>query len=102
MKGEEAQVLATWAKKAYEETDYALLGDTYGFSLFHLGLEAFGYHKYFTMMAAEPELVHIWMTAITEEFEIFFAEYLKAVGPYIVAVLIGDDGTQGPMISSRC
>lgn len=103
MKGEEAQVLTTWAKTAYEETDYALLGDTYGFSLFHIGLEAFGYHKYFTMMAGEPELVHIWMTAITEEFEAFFAEYFRAVDPYIVAVLMGDDyGTQrAPMISVK-
>ena len=67
LKDDEAQILNTWATKAYEETDYALLGDTYGFSLFHMGLEAFGYHKYFTMMAAEPDTVHTWMTAITEE-----------------------------------
>jgi uroporphyrinogen decarboxylase len=100
---EEAEVLAGWAKKAYEETDYALLGDTYGFSIYHMGLEAFGYQKYFTMMAGEPDLVHIWMTAIIDQFENFFDTYLDAVGPYIVAVIMGDDyGTQrAPMISVK-
>jgi uroporphyrinogen decarboxylase len=103
LRDNEAEVLASWAKAAYEETDYALLGDTYGFSIFHVGLEAFGYNKYFMMMAADPEMVHTWMTAISEEFEAFFAGYLKAVGPYIVAVLLGDDyGTQrAPMISVK-
>jgi uroporphyrinogen decarboxylase len=103
LRDDEAQILNTWAKKAYEETDYALLGDTYGFSLFHMGLEAFGYHKYFTMMAAEPDTVHSWMTAITEGFETFFADYLKAVGRHIVAVLVGDDyGSQrAPLISVK-
>jgi uroporphyrinogen decarboxylase len=103
LRDDEAQILAAHAKRAYEETDYALLGDTYGFSLFQLGLEAFGYNKYFTMMAAEPDLIHTWMTVITEEFEIFFAKYLRAVGQYIVAVLLGDDyGSQrAPMISVK-
>ncbi len=100
---DEAEVLASWAKAAYEGTDYALLGDTYGFSIFHIGLEAFGYNKFFMMMAAEPDMVHTWMTGIIEEFEAFFAGYLKAVGPFIVAVLLGDDyGTQrAPMISVK-
>ena len=95
--------MAGWAKKAYEETDYALLGDTYGFSIYHMGLEAFGYQKYFTMMAGEPGLVHVWMTAIIDQSENFFDTYLDAVGPYIVAVIMGDDyGTQrAPMISVK-
>jgi uroporphyrinogen decarboxylase len=103
LRDDEAEILKSWAKTAYEETDYALLGDTYGFSIYHLGLEAFGYNKYFTMMAAEPDMVHTFMTAIIEEDEKFFADYLKAVGPYLVAVIMGDDyGTQrAPMISVK-
>ncbi len=103
LRTEEAEILTSWAKTAYETTDYALLGDTYGFSIYHVGLEAFGYHKYFTMMAAEPDMVHTFMNAIIEQNEAFFADYLKAVGPYIVAVIMGDDyGTQrAPMISVK-
>jgi uroporphyrinogen decarboxylase len=100
---DEAEVMAGWAKQAHEESDYALLGDTYGFSIYHMGLEAFGYQKYFTMMAGEPDMVHLWMTTIIRQFEDFFDTYLKAVGPYIVAVIMGDDyGTQrAPMISPK-
>jgi len=103
LRDDEAEVLRGWAKKAYEETDYALLGDTYGLSLFHVGLEAFGYHKYFTMMAAEPDMVHTWMSILTQQWESFLTKYLEAVGQYIVAILIGDDyGSQrAPMISVK-
>jgi uroporphyrinogen decarboxylase len=103
IRDDELEILRGWAKKTYEETDYAILGDTYGFSIFHIGLEAFGYHKFFTMMAAQPDLVHEWMNSVIDRFEAFFDRYLDAVGPYIVAVIAGDDyGTQrAPMISPK-
>jgi uroporphyrinogen decarboxylase len=100
---EELEVITGWAERMHHETEYAILGDTYPFSIFQVGLEVFGYDKFFTMMAAQPELVHEWMNALVGQWEVFFDRYLDAVGPYIVAVLLGDDyGTQrAPMISPR-
>jgi uroporphyrinogen decarboxylase len=87
----------------YEETDYALMGNTYPMWTFHIGLELFGYHKFFLLMAAQPEIVHAWMDMSTNAWLATMDKYLDAVGPYIVAIVVGDDyGTQrAPMISPK-
>lgn len=103
LEDEELGILEKWARRVYDETDYALLGDPYTLSLYQTGLESFGYNKFYTFMAMDPELVHYWMNLITDAFGEFLTKYLKAVGKYINVVLIGDDyGSQmGPQISAE-
>lgn len=103
LEAEELNILEGWARQAYDETDYGLLGDPYTLSLYQTGLESFGYNKFYMFMVSNPELVHCWMNLITDAFGEFLAKYLKAVGNYINVVLIGDDyGSQkGPQISPR-
>ena len=103
MSDEEVAALGALAKKMYEETDYALMGNTYPMWTFHIGLEMFGYHKFFLLMAAQPEIVHAWMDMSTNAWLATMDKYLDAVGPYIVAIVVGDDyGTQrAPMISPK-
>ncbi len=96
-----ASLLAEYTKRLHEETQYALLGDVWVLSMYHMSLELFGYEKFFTWMAMEQDMLHYWNTQITEQYEEFLTQYLEAVGPYIDVILMGDDyGTQrGPQIS---
>jgi uroporphyrinogen decarboxylase len=84
------------AKKAYEQTDYFILANLPGnLSVYHVALEFFGYEKFLMFMAGDPDLVHYWMETTTQANEQKLADYLKAVGPYINGLIIGDDyGTQ--------
>jgi uroporphyrinogen decarboxylase len=91
----ELGVLSKWGREACHHTDYAILGDPYLFSMYHLSLEIFGYQKFFMLMASDPDLVHAWMEALSGAFERFFERYLGAVGEYIQVLLMWDDyGTQ--------
>jgi len=103
LEDEELEILENWAARAYDETDYALLGDPYTLSLYQTGLESFGYNKFYMLMATDPEFVHYWMNLITEGFSEFLTKYLHAIGKYIAVVLIGDDyGSQkGPQMSPK-
>ena len=98
---EELDILEDWARRAYEETEYAIMGDTYTFSVYQVGHELFGYNKFFMFMASNPEIIHRWQHLLVEGYSDFLTKYLSRVGKYIVAVIIGDDlGSQkSPQIS---
>ncbi|MCP4751491.1 MAG: methyltransferase [Proteobacteria bacterium] len=87
---------AKYARQAHEQTEYFILANMPGnLSVYHIGLEFFGYEKFLMFMAADPELVHYWMEYTTQANEDRIASYLKAMGPYINGLIIGDDyGTQ--------
>jgi uroporphyrinogen decarboxylase len=95
MSEEELDILKKRARRIYEETDYAIFGDTYLVSLYQISQEFFGYEKFWIFMATDPDLIHFWMDFLTESYVGFITTYLKAVGEYINVILIGDDyGTQ--------
>jgi uroporphyrinogen decarboxylase len=87
---------ADFARQAHEQTEYFILANMPGnLSIYHIGLEMFGYEKFLMFLAAEKDLVHYWMEYTTQANERRIADYLKAVGPYINGLIIGDDyGTQ--------
>ncbi|MBW1983799.1 MAG: methyltransferase [Deltaproteobacteria bacterium] len=87
---------ALYARQAHEQTDYFILANMPGnLSIYHIGLEMFGYEKFLIFLAAEKDLVHYWMEFTTRANEKRIADYLKAVGPYINGLILGDDyGTQ--------
>jgi len=98
------EIATRCAKEAFEQTDYFILANLPGnLSVYHVSLEFFGYEKFLMFMAGDPELVHYWMETTTQANEQRLASYLKAVGPYINGIIIGDDyGTQkGLQISPK-
>ena len=103
-KEEFLSIAAQCARQAYEQTDYFILANLPGnLSVYHVALEFFGYEKFLMFMAGDPDLVHYWMETTTQANEQKLATYLKAVGPYINGIIIGDDyGTQkGLQISPK-
>ncbi|MCP4751749.1 MAG: methyltransferase [Proteobacteria bacterium] len=97
-------IAAECAKKAYEQSDYFIMANLMGnLSVYHVALEFFGYEKFLMFMAGDPDLIHYWMETTTRAIENRLTGYLKAVGPYINGIIIGDDyGTQkGLQISPK-
>ena len=82
------------AKRLYETTDKAVFG-TFGGSIFETGQLLWGYEKFFTEMALNPELVHYWLDKLTGAYMRDLEKYLATVGKYIQVIQFGDDlGTQ--------
>jgi uroporphyrinogen decarboxylase len=90
---EELQVLSLSALKLRAETDYALVatGGPLFFSLYQVGQELFGYEKFFTFMASDPELVHCWLEFLTSTCIERLEKYLAVLGPCLDLILMGDD-----------
>jgi uroporphyrinogen decarboxylase len=91
------------AKELHEGTDFALVSDLYFFSLYQISLQLFGYEKFFIAMAADPDLVHYWLTFLADALDVLITKYLKRVGKYTTTVLMVDDYGQqnGPQISPQ-
>lgn len=91
---EELEFLKKEGKRLYEETDYAILG-AFGGNIFETGQIDWGYEKYFTELAINPNLVHYYHQKLTESYMESLKRYLNAVGKYIDVIQFGDDlGTQ--------
>ncbi|MFO8193112.1 MAG: uroporphyrinogen decarboxylase family protein [Bacillota bacterium] len=90
---EELQVLAARASDLHNNTDYALVatGGPLFFSLYQISQELFGYEKFFTYMASEPEFIHCWNEFLTSTCIEKLQKYLKVLGPYLDVILMGDD-----------
>ncbi len=90
---EELDVLQANAKRLYTETDYPLVatGGPLFFSLYQVGQELFGYEKFFTMMAADPELIHCWLDFLTSTCIEKLGKYLGLLEPYLDVIMMGDD-----------
>ena len=91
---EELVYLEHEAKRLYETTEKAILG-AFGGNILEAGQINWGYEKFFTNLALNPELVHYWMDKLTEVYMKDLKKYLNAVGKYIHVIQFGDDlGTQ--------
>ncbi|MGI6113068.1 MAG: uroporphyrinogen decarboxylase family protein [Mahellales bacterium] len=97
---EELEFLRAEAKKMYEETDYAILG-AFGGNIFEQGQFDWGYVRYYTELALNPELIHYYHQRLADAYVVMLERYLGAVGEYIDVIQFGDDlGTQqNPQIS---
>lgn len=91
---EELDFLRAQAAKAYNETDYALLG-AFGGNVFEAGQLDWGYERYFMELALDPELIHYYNDRLTENHIRNLNKYLDAIGEYLDVIQFGDDlGTQ--------
>jgi len=91
---EELDFLRAQAAKAYNETEYALLG-AFGGNVFEAGQLDWGYDRYFAELALDPELIHYYNDQLTKNHIRNLNRYLDAVGEYLDVIQFGDDlGTQ--------
>ncbi|MCW3489984.1 uroporphyrinogen decarboxylase family protein [Dethiobacter alkaliphilus] len=91
---EEIEYLKVQAKKLYEETDRAILGN-FGGSVFEQGQVEWGYEKYYLEMALNPDLVRYYLDKKVDAYMRDLKKYLAAVGEYIDVINFSDDlGTQ--------
>jgi uroporphyrinogen decarboxylase len=90
---EELQVLQVSGQKLHAETDYAIVatGGPLFFSLYQVGQELFGYEKFFTFMASDPDLIHCWIDFLASTCIERLDKYLAALGPFIDVIMMGDD-----------
>ncbi len=90
---QELDILLERARILHSETGYPLVatGGPLFFSLYQIGQELFGYEKFFTFMASEPELMHCWLEFLTATSIERLGKYLKVLSPYIDVIMMGDD-----------
>lgn len=101
MSEKEANWLRQEAKRLYETTDKAILGEFVGSVVYESGQYDFGYDVYYENLVLEQELVHYYNKRRIAMLKQDVKTYLDAVGDYIDIIHMGDDlGTQqAPQIS---
>lgn len=82
--------LADGAKRLRERESRAIIG-IFGGSLFEAGQQLFRIDNYYVLLATNPDLVHRFLDNLVAIYVRDLELYLKAVGPYIDAVLFSDD-----------
>lgn len=99
---EELDFLKREVKHLYETTDKAILF-AFGGNILEAGQINWGYERFFTSLALEPELVHYWFNKITDAYIRDLEKILSVIGKYINIIQFGDDlGTQNaPQISVK-
>ncbi|HED24543.1 MAG TPA: hypothetical protein ENN91_05400 [Firmicutes bacterium] len=90
---DELQILDARASYLHSNTDYALVatGGPLFFSLYQVSQELFGYEKFFTLMASEPDLIHCWNDFLASTCIEKLQKYLGVLGPFLDVILMGDD-----------
>jgi uroporphyrinogen decarboxylase len=92
---EELEFLRRTARGLYEGTDKALFG-WFGGSIFEQAQFLCGWDEFMIRLAADPPFADRLLEKLTEAAIADLRLYLRAVGPYLEAVGIGDDfGVQG-------
>lgn len=99
---EELVFLENEVKTLHKNTDKAIL-ISFGGNILEAGQINWGYEKFFSAMALEPELVHYWLNKLTGAYMRDLEKFMKAVGKYVNVIQFGDDlGTQeAPQISPK-
>lgn len=94
--------LAEQAKRAYQETDYALVARnplTKGF--LDRAQELVGMSEFLMDLALAPEVAHRIVAQLLVIYRQVYAMFLDAVGPYVQIVEVGDDlGSQNNLLIS--
>lgn len=99
----EAQWLREEAKRLYETTDKAILGEFVGSVIYESGQYDFGYAVYYENLVIEKELIHHYNRRRIDMLKESVKTYLDAVGDYIDIIHMGDDlgSQQAPQISNE-
>lgn len=80
-----------WAKKLYEETDYAVVAGHSMFGVFELGCWLCGFNDFFPRLAIDKKFVHALFSRILEIQKEFLGNYIDLVGPYVQMIETADD-----------
>lgn len=90
----ELRFLEQEVKQLFETTDKAILF-AFGGNILEAGQLLWGYEKFFTEMAINPELVHYWLNKLTDAYMRDLQKIMSRVGKFINLIQFGDDlGTQ--------
>ncbi len=90
----ELELLRDRARRLYEDTDYAIVGE-FGGSVLEWGQDLRGWDTFLGDLVRRPELAGYLMDKMVEVHLRNLARYLDAVGEYIQVIMMGDDlGTQ--------
>ncbi len=102
MSDEELSWLRAEARRLYETTDKAIMGE-FGGNILEWAQSLRGWERFMLDMAGDPKLAQALTEKLVENHIANLARYLDAVGEYIQIIQMGDDlGTQGgPQISPR-
>ncbi|MFW6381533.1 MAG: uroporphyrinogen decarboxylase family protein [Bacillota bacterium] len=97
---EELEWLATEAKRLYNKTEYAILGE-FGGNIFESGQMDWGYERYYLELGLKSDILKYYHQRLMEADLKNLKKYLETVGDYIDIIQFGDDlGTQqGPQVS---
>ena len=83
------------AKQLYEEQKYVIAGSHPVLGVLELACWLCGYDQIMTMMALDPEYIHLLFGKILDFQKPIIADYYKRIGKYIDLTTSGDDfGTQ--------
>lgn len=99
---EELKFLEAEVKHLYETTDKAIL-ISFGGNILEAGQINWGYEKFYADLVLNPELVHYWLSKLTDAYVRDLEKFMGAVGKYVNIIQFGDDlGTQeAPQISPK-
>ncbi len=90
----EQSFLSREAKRLYDETDFAILGE-FGGNLLESGQGDFGYARFMEMIVTERELVECYLDRLVESHLRNLEIYFRCVQDRIQVIQLGDDfGTQ--------
>jgi len=87
---EELEWLEKNAKRLYEDTDYAILGE-FGGNIFEAGQFDFGYERYYLELGYNSRLIKYYHDKLLEHHLYNLEKYLNVVGDYIDVIQFGDD-----------
>lgn len=91
---ETIEQLGEKAKKLYETTEYALMGN-FAVHIFMGGQLLRGFEQFMMDLILEPEIAHCVLDNLTESYIRRFEKYARYVGPYVQIINVNDDlGTQ--------
>lgn len=89
------------ARKLFEETDYALVGDVVGLGVFETAWALQGLDRFMVNLCRYPSFVEALLDKVLEVKLRQYEAYLEAIGPFVQVINLSDDmGVQsGPLIS---
>lgn len=79
------------AKDLYENSPYAVIGDTVSPGLLGNSLRMRGYENFFMDMLSDEEFTKAFLGRLTENYKRTFVNYLERVGKYLNVVCFHDD-----------
>jgi uroporphyrinogen decarboxylase len=80
-----------WAKKLYEETDYAVVAGHSMFGVFELGCWLCGFNDFLPRLFIDKKFVHTLFERVLEIQKAIVGKYIDLVGPYVQMIETADD-----------